>query len=158
MREDGTKYGTDYERYRISGIVHLDNLADNLAQQPLSPSFKRDQNAIKERLAREASWDPTLKRNRLTARITKDTWLRIARQPSVPLQDDREYPILVVPEKAEIVIDEGAALLTALKSRFVGSLRGTLGNQPSSAGWCVVDFLVDGECHCMISISKVLRP
>jgi hypothetical protein len=144
MLRDSTKFGTDYERYLISGIVYLHNLADGSAQHRLSPSFRREQRAIGKRLARE-KWDPTLTRNRLTARITTNAWLSIARRPNVPLQDGREYPVLVVPEDAEILIDEGAALLAVLRSRVPAYSCEPWGNQMSSAAWCVVDFLVDGE-------------
>lgn len=150
-----TKYGTDYEKYCISGIVHLNNLPNVRAQD--HPSFRKDQRAIENRLARD-EWDPTLERNRLTARITVSTWLSVARHPSVPLQDGREYPVLVIPGDAEIFIDKGEVLLAVLKYKAAhASCEPPLGSQRSSAGWCVVDVLLDGKYRGLTDISRVLK-
>ncbi|KAH6514093.1 hypothetical protein HBI07_252560 [Parastagonospora nodorum] len=136
MIEDGTKYGTDHERYRISGVVRLGDLAEHPHPVPnyhLSPEYAREKTAVQHRL-REEKWDPTLKRNRLTARLTSSTWMIILRKDNVQLGDGRHYPILAIPKGADVKIESGTALLAVLRSGTV-----------SGANWCIVDFLLSGE-------------
>jgi hypothetical protein len=134
--EDGTKYGTDYELYCISGVVKLNDLAEHPHPTPgyhLGPDYAREMKSIEHRL-REEKWDPTLQRNRLTARITSSTWMIIRRQEMAQLEDGRHYPMLVIPKDAVVNIERGAALLAILRSNTV-----------SVAKWCIVDFLLCGK-------------
>jgi hypothetical protein len=145
LMEDATKYGTDYERYRISGVVRLSDLAEHPHPIPdyhLSPDHAREKIAVQHRL-REEKWDPTLYRNRLTARITSSTWMIIRRQDMVQLEDGRHYPTLVIPSDADIKIERGTALLAVLRS---GTVFG--------AKWCIVDFLLCGKQRSVYFIVK----
>ncbi|KAH7061032.1 hypothetical protein BKA63DRAFT_528546 [Paraphoma chrysanthemicola] len=148
MIEDGTKYGTDHERYRISGVVRLSDLAEHPHPIPdyhLSPEYIRKKTAVQHRL-REEKWEPTLKRNRLTARISSSTWMIIVRQNSVQLGDGRHYPTLVIPKDADVKIESGTAILSVLRSGTV-----------SSANWCIVDFLLcDVPCYEYPAVSGQL--
>ncbi|KAH5619280.1 hypothetical protein HBI51_252640 [Parastagonospora nodorum] len=146
MIEDGTKYGTDHERYRISGVVRLGDLAEHPHPVPnyhLSPEYAREKTAVQHRL-REEKWDPTLKRNRLTARLTSSTWMIILRKDNVQLGDGRHYPILAIPKGADVKIESGTALLAVLRSGTV-----------SGANWCIVDFLLsDVPCYEHPAVSR----
>jgi hypothetical protein len=136
MKEDGTKYGTDYERYCISGVVKLNDLAEHPHPIPgyhLGPDYAREMKSVEHRL-REEKWNPTFKRNRLTARITSSTWMIIRRQDTVQLDDGRHYPTLVIPKDTVVNVERGAGLLAVLRSGTV-----------SDAKWCIVDFLLCGK-------------
>jgi hypothetical protein len=146
MIVDGTKYGTDHERYCISGIVKLGDLAEHPHPVPnyhLSPEYAREKTAIQHRLGEE-EWKPTLKRNRLTAGLTSSGWMGIVRRDNVQLEDGRHYPMLEIPNDVHVKIEEGAALLAVLRSSVGDGSR-----LPSSTGlgvkWCVVDFLLWGK-------------
>jgi hypothetical protein len=146
MIVDGTKYGTDHERYCISGIVRLSDIAEHPHPVPnyhLSPEYAREKTAIQYRLGGE-EWEPTSKRNRLTAGLTSSGWMSILRRENVQLEDGRHYPILEIPKDVHVKIEKGAALLAVLRSSVGDDSR-----LPSSTGlgvkWCVVDFLLWGK-------------
>jgi hypothetical protein len=163
MIEDGTKYGTDHERYRISGIVRLSDLAEHphpILNYHLSPEYAREKAAVQHRLCVE-NWDPTLKRNRLTARITSSTWMSIVRQDNIQLEDGRHYPALVIPQDANVKIEKGAALLAVLRTSARNVSRLPLRDGTTSgAKWCVVDFLLCGKQRsavCRVNIELQSR-
>ena len=156
MIEDGTKYGTDHERYRISGIVLLEDLAEDpivARNDYLSPDFLKDKSVIQQRITREG-WDPTLERNRLTARVTTSTWVSIMRRLDVSLQDGRQYPVLVLPKNAEIHIDKGTALLAVLRTAAADWACEPLEGSLTGSKWCVVDFLLHGKLLPMANEAK----
>ena len=157
MLEDGTKYGTDHERYRIPGIVMIDDLAEDpvvARNNHSSPDFLKDKSTIQQRLTREG-WNPTLKRNRLTARLTTSTWVSMTRRPNVRLQDGRQYPVLVLPKTTDIHIDKGTVLLAVLRTTAADLACERLEGSPMGSKWCVVDFLLDGKLLPMVNEAKV---
>jgi hypothetical protein len=118
MIVDGTKYGTDHEQYCISSIIRLSDLAEHPHPVPnyhLSPEYAREKTAIQYRLGGE-EWEPTLKRNRLTAGLTSSGWISILRRDNVQLEDSRHYPILEIWKDVHVKIEKGAALLVVLRS------------------------------------------
>jgi hypothetical protein len=146
MIVDGTKYGTDHERYCISGIVKLIDLAEHPHPVPnyhLSPEYAREKTAEQHRFDGE-KWEPTLKRNRLTAGITSSGWMSIVRRNNVQLEDGRHYPILEIPKDIDVKIDKGAALLAVLRSS-VGEGSRLPATTELGVKWCVVDFLLWGK-------------
>jgi hypothetical protein len=145
---DGTRYGTDHERYCISGIVRLSDLAEHphpIPRYHLSPEYAREKTAVQYRLRAE-KWEPTLNRNRLTAGITSNEWMCILRRDNVRLEDGRHYPVLEIPKNVDVKIEKGTALLAVLRSS-VNDLPGL----SSSAKWCIVDFLLCGKQESVVS-------
>lgn len=145
MDEDGTKYGTDFEKYCISGKVFLKELPEHPHPIPnyhLSATYAKEQKAEGLRFQQE-NWVPTMARNRLTAKVTTDTWMTISRRDHVLLEDGRCYPLLSIPKDTTLKIEKGAALLAVLRSQpGEGSLVGDSKREPR---WCIVDFLLTGE-------------
>jgi hypothetical protein len=146
MIEDGTKYGTEHEKYRISGVVMLSDLAEHphpISNYHLSPRYNSEKIAIQNRLCAE-EWRPTLERNRLTAKITSSTWVSIVRKDSIQLEDGRHYPRLVIPKEADVKIEKGAALLAVIRSSPVGIANLSQASTAGGPKWCIVDFLLHG--------------